>query len=91
MKLELRESKLIRDGDRWFVNGTVQKEARLKQRYVTILPVDVGTRKLATTIEDGKSVAPHKIVKAIKGRSSNMLRKEFPEHCKLCVEAQSKK
>lgn len=29
------------------------------------------------------STAPHKIVKAIKGRSSNMLRKEFPELLKL--------
>jgi len=28
-------------------------------------------------------IAPHKIIRAIKGRSSNMLRKEFPELRKL--------
>ena len=56
LKLELRESKMIRDGDNWYVNLTVQKEARLKRRYATILPIDMGVRKLATTIENGK---PH--------------------------------
>ncbi len=54
LKLELRESKLIRDGDDWYVNITVQKQARLKRKYATILPIDMGIRKLATTIENGK-------------------------------------
>jgi putative transposase len=56
LKLELHESKMIRDGDNWYVNLTVQREARLKHRYATILPIDMGIRKLATTIENGK---PH--------------------------------
>jgi putative transposase len=51
---DIRECKLIRDGERWFVNITVQKEARLKRRYTTILPIDMGIRKLATTIENDK-------------------------------------
>jgi putative transposase len=54
LKHELRECKLIRDGEKWFVNITVQKEARLTRRYATVLPVDMGIRKLATTIEGGK-------------------------------------
>jgi putative transposase len=54
LKYELRECKLLRDGEDWFVNITVQKQAHLKRRYATILPIDMGVRKLATTIEDGK-------------------------------------
>ncbi len=54
LKHELRECKLLRVGDEWFVNITVQKKARLKRRYAGILPIDMGIRKLATTIEDGK-------------------------------------
>jgi len=41
------------DGD-WYVNITVQKQARLKRKYATVLPIDMGIRKLATTIEQGK-------------------------------------
>jgi len=54
LKHELRECKLIRDGDDWYVNITVQKQARLKRRYATVLPIDMGVRKLATTIEDAE-------------------------------------
>jgi putative transposase len=54
LKLELHESKLIRSGDNWYVDIAVQKQARLKRRYVAVLPIDMGIRKLATTIEDGK-------------------------------------
>ena len=54
LKHELRECKLIRDGEDWFVNITVQKEAYLKRRYAMVLSIDMGVRKLATTIEDGK-------------------------------------
>jgi IS605 OrfB family transposase len=54
LRYNIRECKLVRDDARWFVNITVQKEARLKRRYATILPIDMGIRKLATTIEDGK-------------------------------------
>ncbi|MDJ0517069.1 MAG: IS200/IS605 family transposase [Trichodesmium sp. MO_231.B1] len=34
-------------------------------------------------IEHGSDIAIHKIVKALKGRSSRLLRQEFPELCKL--------
>jgi len=54
LRYDVRECKLIRDSDQWFVNMTFQKEARLKHKYATILPVDMGIRKLATTIENGK-------------------------------------
>jgi len=54
LRYDVRECKLIREGEKWFVNITVQKDARLKRRYASTLPVDVGVRKLATTIEDGR-------------------------------------
>lgn len=67
LKLELRESKLIHDGDDWYVNITVQKQARLKRRYATILPADMGVRKLATTIEEGKPQFYGKDVRQTRG------------------------
>jgi len=67
LKLELRESKLIRDGDNWYVNLTIQKEARLKRRYATMLPIDMGIRKLATTIEEGKPKFYGKDVRQTRG------------------------
>jgi putative transposase len=53
LKYEVRECKLIKDCEKWFVNITVQKNARLKRKYAAILPIDMGIRKLATTIETG--------------------------------------
>jgi putative transposase len=67
LKHELRECKLIRDGENWFVNMTVQKEAKLKRRYATILPIDMGVRKLATTIENGKPKFYGKEVRRTRG------------------------
>jgi len=67
MKYELRESKLIRGGSSWYVNLTVRKEARLRRRYATILPVDMGVRKLATTIEEGKPTFYGKDVRRTRG------------------------
>jgi putative transposase len=67
---ELRECKLLHeDGEdgEWYVNITVQKQARLKRRYVAVLPVDIGIRKLATTIEDDKPQFYGKKVRAIRG------------------------
>jgi len=69
LKHDLRECKLLRgedDGD-WYVNVTVQKQARLKRRYATVLPVDMGIRKLATTIEDDKPCFYGKEVRTIRG------------------------
>jgi len=54
LKHELRECRLLRSNEEWYVNITVQRQAHLKREYATILPVDMGIRKLATTIEDGK-------------------------------------
>ncbi len=69
LKHELRECKLFRgeDDGEWYVNITVQKEARLKRRYAVVLPIDMGIRKLATTIEDGKPRFYGKEVRAIRG------------------------
>ena len=64
---DLRECKLIRDGENWYVNITVQKEARLKRKYACILPIDMGVRKLATTIEDGEPCFYGKRVRTIRG------------------------
>ena len=67
LKHELRECKLIRDGDNWYVNITVQKQAHLKRQYATVLPIDMGVRKLATTIEDGKPQFYGKEVRRTRG------------------------
>ena len=68
LKFEVRECKLLRgEDDEWFVNITVQKQARLKRKYATVLPVDMGLRKLATTIEDGKPRFYGKRVRTIRG------------------------
>jgi len=74
LKYELRECKLIRDGEEWFVNVTIQKEARLRRRYATVLPVDMGVRKLATTIEDGKPNFYGKQVRTMRGHHFHLRR-----------------
>jgi len=68
LQYEVRECKLIRDGKHWFVNITVQKEARLRRKYATILPIDMGIRKLATTIENGKPHFYGKEIRRIRGK-----------------------
>ncbi len=67
-RCDIRECKLIRDDKNWYVNITVQKEPRLKRSSATILPVDMGTRKLATTIEDGKPHFYGKEIRQTRGR-----------------------
>ena len=75
LRLEVRECKLLRGEDReWFVNITVQKGARLKRKYETVLPVDMGIRKLATTIEDGKPHFYGKQVRVIRGHYFHLRR-----------------
>jgi len=74
LKYELRECKLIRDGEEWFVNVTVQKEARLRRKYATVLPVDMGVRKLATTIENGKPNFYGKQVRRMRGHHFHLRR-----------------
>jgi IS605 OrfB family transposase len=56
------------------VNITVQKEAHLKRRYRSILPVDMGIRKLATTIEEGKPRFYGKEVRTIRGHHFHLRR-----------------
>ena len=68
LKYEVRECKLIRDGENWFVNITVQKNARLKCKYACVLPIDMGIRKLATTIENGKPHFYGKEIRRTRGR-----------------------
>jgi putative transposase len=74
LKHSLRECKLIHDGENWYVNITVQKEARLKRSYASILPVDMGIRKLATTIEDGKPRHYGKKIRETRGRCFRLRR-----------------
>ena len=68
LKHDLRECRLIRDGENWFVNITVQKNARLKRKYACVLPIDMGIRKLATTIENGQPNFYGKKIRRIRGR-----------------------
>lgn len=65
---DLRECKLVRGGQKWFVNITVEKEARLKRKYARILPIGMGIRKLAATIENGKPRFYGKKVRETRGR-----------------------
>jgi len=65
---DVRECKLIREGANLFVNITVEKEARLKRSYATILPIDMGIRKLATTIENDKPHFYGKQIRQTRGR-----------------------
>ncbi|MGA3298406.1 MAG: transposase [Candidatus Bathyarchaeia archaeon] len=75
LKLEVRECKLLRGEDgEWFVNITVQKQAHLKRKYATVLPVDMGVRKLATTIENGKPCFYGKQVRTIRGHYFHLRR-----------------
>ena len=75
LKHELRECKLLRGEDgEWYVNITVQKQARLKRKYATVLPIDMGVRKLATTIEDGKPNFYGKQVRTIRGHHYRLRR-----------------
>jgi len=72
---ELRECKLLHgEGGEWYVNITVQKQARLKRRYVAVLPVDIGIRELATTIEDDKPQFYGKKIRAIRGHHYHLRR-----------------
>ena len=64
---DIRECKLIRVGEGWFVNITVEKETKLKRSYATVLPIDLGVRKLATTIEDGKPKFYGKKIRQVRG------------------------
>jgi len=68
LKDELRECKLLRGEDgEWYMNIIVQKQAHLKRKYATILPVDMGIRKLATTIENSNPHFYSKRVRSIRG------------------------
>ena len=72
---ELRECKLFRGEDgEWYVNICVKKQARLKRRYAAVLPVDMGVRKLATTIENGKPCFYGKQVRTIRGHYFHLRR-----------------
>ena len=75
LKLDLRECQLIHGEDgEWYVNIAVQKQAHLKRKYATVLPIDMGIRKLATTIENGKPQFYGKQVRAIRGRGYHLRR-----------------
>jgi putative transposase len=75
LKLDLRECKLLHGEDgEWYVNITVQKDARLKRKYTQVLPIDMGVRKLATTIEEGTPQFYGKKVRTIRGRGYHLRR-----------------
>lgn len=72
---ELRECKLLHgEDDEWYVNITVQKNVRLKRKYATVLPIDMGIRKLATTIEDTKPQFYGKQIRTIRGHAYHLRR-----------------
>lgn len=48
LSCSIRESKLIRKSNKWFLLITVQKEIHLKESYSNVLAVDLGERVMAT-------------------------------------------
>ena len=54
-----------------------------KEKSVEVLALEIMPDHLHLFISAYPTIAVHKLVKAFKGRSSNLLRKEFPELLKL--------
>jgi len=54
-----------------------------KEKQVKILALEIQPDHLHLFVSISPQMVPHKLVKAFKGRSSNLLRDEFPELRKL--------
>jgi len=54
-----------------------------KEKNIEILALEIQPDHLHLFISTYPTIAIHKLIKAFKGRSSNLLRKEFPELLKL--------
>ena len=54
-----------------------------KEKQVKILALEIQSDHLHLFVSITPQMVTHKLVKAFKGRSSNLLRKEFPSLCKL--------
>ena len=54
-----------------------------KEKQVKILALEIQPDHLHLFVSISPQMVPHKLIKAFKGRSSNLLRNEFPELRKL--------
>lgn len=61
---------------------TIIKEA-CRDNYLTINTMSVMPDYVELMLSATPKISPNKVVKAIKGRTSNVLRKEFPELLKM--------
>ena len=69
--------------------GSIAKRLReileqvAKEKQVKILALEIQPDHLHLFVSISPQMVTHKLVKAFKGRSSNLLRNEFPSLCKL--------
>ena len=83
LKCSIRETKLVKKNDNWFLLITVQKDVKLKKKYDKVLAVDLGEKRIATSVEfDGVSMSSPKFYgKEVRGirRHYSWLRKRLGE------------
>lgn len=75
---EFCESKVIKKGDDFFVYLVVKKEIKIKQKYSSILAIDLGERVMATVLLDGKPIFYGREIRGIR-RHYAWLRKRLGE------------
>jgi putative transposase len=83
LSYSIRETKLIKKSENWFLLITVQKDMKLRKKYDRILAVDLGEKHIATSVEfaDGSMTNLRFYGKEIRGirRHYAWLRKRLGE------------
>jgi len=75
---EFCESKILKKGDDFFIYIVVKKEVEIKQKYSSILTIDLGEKVIATVLLDGKPIFYGKEIRGIR-RHYAWLRKRLGE------------
>jgi len=75
---EFCESKIIKKGNDFFVYLVIKKEVNIKQKYSSVIAIDIGERVMATVLLDGKPVFCGKEIRGIR-RHYAWLRKRLGE------------
>jgi putative transposase len=83
LNYSIRETKLVKKSENWFLFITVQKYMKLRKRYERILAVDLGEKHIATSVEfvNGSMTNPRFYGKEVRGirRHYAWLRKRLGE------------
>jgi len=72
------ESKILKKGNDFFVYLTIEKEVKIREKYSSVLAVDVGERVMATVLLDGKPIFYGREIRGIR-RHYAWLRKRLGE------------